>query len=337
MAWLAALTSIAILLPAGCGVAQATPTPTPPAAGPKGDAWAWDGAKWRQLGGPGPSPRYAAALAYDAQRKVFVLFGGQTAKGSSDETWIWAGTAWKAQSPAHKPPARRNSAMAYDPAHQAVVLYCGHIQGREEGEIGADTWTWDGTDWTEVDIGPGALGKRAGASMVTSRSNVVLFGGYYANAEYYGDAWTQDGKAWFRVDQDPRPAGRGNSAVAWNPTDASLFVYGGSGLNSAAGPGAGGLPLSDAWLLSGGKWSELKPSGPPALTYANAIWDQKGNRWIVLLGLSCPGPSDAAWAWDGMAWSKLASPGMSARWGAAVAQAPDGGALLFGGSDQSGC
>jgi hypothetical protein len=336
-AWLAVLTGIAIVLQFGCGGEQATPTPTPQAAGPKGDGWAWNSDSWKRISGAGPSPRYAEALAYDAQRKVFVLFGGQTAKGSSDETWTWDGAAWKLQSPVHKPMARRDAAMAYDPAHAVVVLYGGHVQGREEGDIIGDTWTWNGTDWTEVDVGPGGPGKRAGTSIVTSGSNVVLFGGHYWNVEYSADAWTHDGHAWSRVDRAPRPAGRASSAVAWNPTDASLFVYGGSGLNTSAGIGAAGTPLADAWLLRGSTWTELTGQGPPALTSASAIWDQKGKRWTVLLGMSCPNPSDAAWGWNGTAWSKLASPGMPARWGAAVAQAPDGRALLFGGSDQSGC
>ena len=337
MTWPAALAAIAILLPAGCGAGQTTAAPTPQASGPKGDSWAWDGAKWKEVAVAGPSPRYLAALAYDVPRKVFVLFGGQTAKGSSDETWTWDGTAWKTKSPAHKPLARTDAAMAYDPSRGAVVLYGGHVQGREEGDISGDTWAWDGADWTQIDVGPGAPGKRAGASLVTSGSDVLLFGGHYVNVQYYGDAWTLDAKAWSRVDRPPTPDGRGNSAVAWNPTDASMIVYGGSGFNSTAGIGAAGKPLADAWLWRGGTWTELKGQGPPALTAANAIWDQKGSRWMVLLGMSCPQPSDAAWAWDGRSWAKLASPGMSARWGAAVAQAPDGRALLFGGSDESGC
>lgn len=180
-------------------------------------------------------------------------------------------------------------------------------------------------------------GEREGTSLVTAENQVLLVGGRYTNAVYFGDAWTWSGKAWLRVDQDPVPPGRSSPAIAWNPASSSLLVYGGSGLNASAGGGAAGLPLADAWSLSGGKWTELKGSGPPALALANAIWDQKGNRWVVLLGISCPNPSDAAWGWDGNAWSKLVKPGMSARWGAAVSQAPDGRALLFGGSDQSGC
>lgn len=338
MAQLTAVTVVATLLFAGCGGAQATiPTPTSHVAGPQGDTWASEGVTWRRVAAGGPSPRYSAALAYDAKHKVFVLFGGQTAKGSSGETWTWDGTSWKAQSPAHKPSPRRSTAMAYDPERQVVILYGGLIEDPAEGKERGDTWTWDGTDWTEVDHGPGAPDVREGLRMVTAENQVLLFGGRIGNLQYFGDAWTWSGKSWSRVDQNPLPAGRSNSAVAWNPAGSSLLVYGGSGLNASAGPGAAGIPLADAWSLSGGIWTQLKGAGPPALSLASSIWDRKGNRWMVLLGISCPNPTDAAWAWDGSAWSKLASPGISARWGAASAETPDGRALLFGGDDQSGC
>ncbi|GAC1684810.1 MAG: hypothetical protein PVS2B1_04400 [Candidatus Dormibacteraceae bacterium] len=327
-----------ILLLVACGGSQATtPVPSPQRPGPQADTWTSDGAAWHRAAGTGPTSRYLASLAYDAKRKAYVLFGGQTAKGSSDETWTWAGTAWKAASPAHKPRPRRAAAMAYDPAHQVVVLYGGLIEDRSEGGPGGDTWTWDGTDWTLVDNGPGAPGKRAGPQLATAGNKVILFGGHIANVDYYNDAWTWDGKAWSRLDKGPKPAGRGNSAVVWNPSDSSLFVYGGAGFKASAGIGAQGEPLGDAWSLTGDAWTQLKGVGPPALYYANAIWDARSKRAIVLLGMPCPKPSDSAWGWDGKGWSKLAAPGMSARWGAAVAQDPDGKALLFGGSDESGC
>ena len=67
------------------------------------------------------------------------------------------------------------------------------------------------------------------------------------------------------------------------------------------------------------------------------MWDRGNQRVIVLLGLSCPNPSSAAWAWDGSAWTSVGPAGIPARWGAALAQDPQGHALLFGGSDQKGC
>jgi len=295
----------------------------------------WDGAAWHASKVSGPAPRYLAALAYDAQHHVYVLFGGQTAKGSSDETWTWDGTTWMAISPAHKPPPRRSAAMAYDPAHQVVVLYGGLIPDQSEGAEASDTWTWDGLDWTLVSEKTKAPGPREGPRMITAGSRVLLFGGRLGNAQYYADAWAWDGKTWSRVDRDPTPPGRANVAATWDPIDSSLFIFGGSGFNSSAGPGALGTPLGDAWSLTGGKWTQVNSSGPGRLAFANAMWD--GKKIVVLLGMPCPNPSGDAWGWDGKAWLKLASPGISARYGAASAESPDGKALLFGGSDEPGC
>jgi len=333
-----ALIAAAFLLVA-CGGSPSTaqPTPTPQTRGPLADTWTRDGATWHRANVTGPAPRYLAALAYDAQHNVYVLFGGQTAKGTVDDTWTWDGKAWKQMSPAHKPLPRRAAGMAYDPGHQVVVLFGGLIPDRAEGYEANDTWTWDGSDWTEVDAGPKLPAKRQGLSLITAGDRVMLFGGHAANAVYFGDAWSWDGRTWTRVDIGPSPPGRGSAAVAWDPADESLFVFGGSGFNPDGGPGAQGTPLSDGWILMHGHWTRLNGSGPGQLAYANAFRDRAGSRDVVLLGIRCPDPSDAAWAWDGKAWSKVVSPGIPARWGAALAQDKDGKALLFGGSNERGC
>lgn len=331
------LAALLVLL-AGCGGPQASgqSTPSPRQPGVLGDTWAWDGAAWHRAFTAGPAPRYAAALAYDAKRKVYVLFGGQMAKAISDETWTWDGKAWKAMSPAHNPGPRERAVMGFDSAHQVVVLFGGSRADRGHSYIMGDTWTWDGTDWTEVQTGLGVLGYRLGSRMITAGDRVILFGGR-SDADFSGDAWTWGGKTWSRIDKAPGPLGRANAAVSWDPVDSTLVVFGGIGLKDKFGAWVPGVPLGDAWSLSGAVWTQLNGSGPPALGSANAIWDASNKRTVVLLGIGCDKPSDAAWAWDGKAWSKLATPGMSARWSAASAQGADGKALLFGGSDQSGC
>jgi hypothetical protein len=337
----AARLAVMIFLLVACGGSQATTSRTPSTsaevAGPQADTWTWDGATWRRAAAAGPSPRYLAAMAYDPRHKVFVLYGGHTAEVASDETWTWDGSVWKAASPVHKPPARWAAGMAYDPGHQVIVLYGGRIVGHEEGDIGGDTWTWGGTDWTKIDVGPGAPGKRDGPQLAAAGNRVILIGGRYGNVDYFGDAWTWSGKAWTRVDHNPKPPGRAYPAVVWNPSDSALLVFGGIGIKAAGGAGAQGEPLDDSWSLTGTTWTKLKGSGLPTLAFAGAVWDVANKRPVVLLGMHCPNPSDSAWAWDGAAWSKLAAPGMSARWGAAVAQDADGKALLFGGDNESGC
>jgi hypothetical protein len=59
------------------------------------ETWTWNGAAWQKLQpAASPSPRMAHALAYDADRRRVVLFGGQTADATVEETWEWDGQTW---------------------------------------------------------------------------------------------------------------------------------------------------------------------------------------------------------------------------------------------------
>ena len=329
---------VAALLTTACGGAQVTAvaTPRPHSPGPLGDTWFGHVAAWRQPVGPHPTPRYGAALAYDGAHNKFVLFGGQSGSVSYDETWTFDSRTWKRESAPHKPPARREAAMAYDPTLRLVVLYGGLVANGAEGSEAGDTWTWDGTDWTEVSADNQGPRFRFGASMVTAGDRVIMFGGHVFNTSYFGDAWTLEGSKWKQIDRGPGPAGRGDAAVAWNARDSSLLVYGGLGIRTGAGPGNLGIPLQDAWSLRDGAWARLEVAGPPAQYAANAVWDPATHSVVVLFGMVCPNPVRDAWAWNGSAWSR-STVQVPARWGAAVAADPSGNVLLFGGDDETGC
>src|SRR2546427_3666444 len=183
----------ALVLLAGCGgsSSQSAATPTHRTPGPLADTWAWDGGAWHQAAKTGPAPRYSASLAYDVARGVYVLFGGQTARATSDETWSWDGKTWKALSPAHKPPPRRAAAMAYDPVHRVVVLYGGVVPDAAEGFDASDTWTWDGSDWTVAGRESPDPGAREGAPLVTAANGDLLFarGGPNLENDVYRADW----------------------------------------------------------------------------------------------------------------------------------------------------
>ena len=59
-------------------------------------------------------------------------------------------------SSAGQPPARSGAAMAFDAANGSVVLFGGQSRTRSLD----DTWTWDGTAWTQAH--PGDLAAPAG-------------------------------------------------------------------------------------------------------------------------------------------------------------------------------
>jgi hypothetical protein len=51
--------------------------------------WEWDGLRWTRIASAasGPSARTGARMAYDAARKVSILYGGD----GRDDTWSWDG------------------------------------------------------------------------------------------------------------------------------------------------------------------------------------------------------------------------------------------------------
>jgi len=327
---------LATLLFVACSSSAPAAGVTPHTLGALGDTWIRTGATWRQVIGPHPSPRYAASLAYDAARRAYVLFGGQNGSVSYDETWLFNGANWNQVLPAHRPPPRRGAAMAYDPQLKLVVLYGGVVPDRSEGSEASDTWTWDGIDWTEVSAGNDGPGPRDSPAMVTTGEGVILFGGHIGNTQYFGDAWNWDGKDWSRADHEPRPPGRGDPASGWNPSDSSLFVYGGLGLRPDSGPGNLGLALSDVWSLKNGTWSQLTGTGPPTTADGNAVWDQSAQSMVVMFGIVCPNPVADAWAYNGSVWAHSILP-VPARWRAAVAEDSRDRVVVFGGNDQPGC
>ena len=332
---------VAIALLSSCTSSQpAVSIPTPHTPGPLGDTWTRDRGAWHEHTLSGPSPRYLASITYDQARHDYVLFGGLTARGTSGETWTWDGRRWTLRRPAHSPPPRRGAAIAFDPVHRVVVLYGGLVPDQAEGTVAADTWTWNGNDWSEVggvDPGPG---RREDASMVSTPDGVLLFGGREFNTKYYGDVWSFDGAKWtFVIGNTPRgPSGRAAAAVVWNPAQEALLVFGGVARNAAAGPGAQGVPLADTWVLTPPGWVAVRPQGPPSLAFASALWDAAGNRVLVMFGMHCPDPVNDLWGWEGnVAWSKIGSVAAPARWGAAAAADGSGDLVVFGGDDQAGC
>src|SRR2546425_1564728 len=125
---------------------------TPSDTGLDGDTWTFDGQRWTQKNPlQSPMPRTQASAVYDMARHQIVLFGGTAFGGAGmNDTWIWDGITWTQQQPAHSPSLRYAAAMAYDPVTQRVVLFGGTVvTGGQAATPLGDTWTWDGSDWTQ--------------------------------------------------------------------------------------------------------------------------------------------------------------------------------------------
>jgi hypothetical protein len=103
----------------------------------------WDGTSWKQVATyrDGPFTSGVTFVGDPATHSDVVLTGDGT-------TWIWTGT-WKQEHPGTTPPIVSGATSAYDAATGQVVMFGGYgVTSRATG-LYDQTWTWDGSDWTQ--------------------------------------------------------------------------------------------------------------------------------------------------------------------------------------------
>ncbi|MDQ1711346.1 MAG: large repetitive protein [Frankiaceae bacterium] len=213
-----------------------------------------------------PSPRFGAAMAYDPVHRQVVLFGGFTDPDtgvSLADTWTWDGTAWtdvtppdppRALGPSVSPPARSGAAMAWD--GREVVLFGG---AGDTGPLLGDTWTWDGTGWTEQHPTASPPARSSGAAAWDGHE-VVLFGGWDPQngpgyGGDYGDTWTWDGTERTWTARSPRhtPSARKRPLMTYDRSRGAALLAG----------GANAVLRNDAWSYRDGDWTEVVPDCVP--------------------------------------------------------------------------
>jgi hypothetical protein len=95
-----------------------------------------------------PVYRSRYSMAYDAARRVCVVYGGYGPYGYTNDTWEYDGIEWTQKTPPHNPGRRSNVAMCYDSDRQKIMLW-----GTRNGEVGpadlSDLWEYDGVDWVQ--------------------------------------------------------------------------------------------------------------------------------------------------------------------------------------------
>ncbi len=153
------------------------------------DTWEFGDSTWTQRAMNGPPPaRWIHRMAYDVERGVTVMFGGAAAQDSLlADTWEWDGSTWT-ENTVSGPSARYGHAMAYDSINGVTVLFGGQTEIQFGQGVLGDTWTFDGTAWTELAIaGPS---PRSFVKMVydSARNRIVLFGGWNGT-QMVDDTW----------------------------------------------------------------------------------------------------------------------------------------------------
>jgi hypothetical protein len=154
-----------------------------------------------------------------------------------------------------------------------------------------DTWTWDGTTWTQ-DFPATSPSAREGMGMTydQSRGEVVLFGGYDGSGEL-GDTWTWDGTTWTQHFPATSPSARDGMGLAYDQARGEVVLF-------------DGIWIGDTWTWDGTTWTKQFPAtSPPARSLLSMAYDQARGEVVMLGGYGSSGPLGDTWTWDGTTWS----------------------------------
>ena len=274
----------------------------------------------------GPAGLSNAAMTNDSANSGSLLFGGEDNTGTFQSgTWVWDGTQWDQQSPTTSPTARINAALARTQSGTTNgALLFGGFDGTN---YLADTWTWDGTNWTEQSpaTSPPA---RAGATIEYFDGEVLLYGGYNGTS-YLNDTWLWDGTTWTEQSGTNPPA-RAYASMAEDTGYAfgtgALVLFGGYNGTSY---------LGDTWTYTTAGWTKQTPTtSPSARAYAAMAYNGTLAEPTVFGGYDGTNALADTWEYTGTNNWVEQSPTTNppARIDAAMADnSTDGQLVLFGG------
>jgi hypothetical protein len=150
-----------------------------------------------------------------------------------------------------------------------LILFGGYVGGADS----AETWAWDGTDWTLLPGGPPA---RESAMMTYDpvRHQVVLFGGQvFGFAGFLADTWIWNGSAWAKSNPATSPTARAYGATAWHDSIQQIVLFSG---DSAAFS-------NDTWMWDGTNWRQhAEPVSPATQWGSAATWDGARQQMVLL-------------------------------------------------------
>lgn len=242
--------------------------------------WEYDGASWYLVDTlHTPPARMWPGMAYDSDRGVMVLFGGQGDGGRLNDTWEYDGIDWTSVDTMNSPSPREGFGMVYDSCRQRILLFGGLT------DVGhsVETWEYDGTDWTLVAPSTSPPGRFLTAmAFDDQRCRAILFGGGTDSAgccDGLGDTWEYNGMDWSQRSPERSPPPRWAHDLAFDSVHGTVILFGGYGPEWPDGREWG-----DTWEYDGQTWAPLHLEQAPAAREQHVLVYDAGRDCTVLVG-----------------------------------------------------
>ena len=262
----------------------------PPTAEPRGPTPAVT------LAPPVPSPREMDEMAFDTVHNDVVMYGGtgfgSGAQTPSRETWTFDAGGWHLRHPVTNPNIDWGW-MTEDPVSGAIVL-TGFVP---PGDEVVETWTWDGTTWTNRGDLPTGNQLVVGMAAIPALEQLLLVTAPNSAQLTTDETWTWEGSSW-RLDAPviSLPVEGSTPVLVSDPAHRRVVAVFTGTANSRA----------ETWTWNGSNWSrlaanEVAPFDP--ITAAMAADPRTGDVLMYI------GEGDArvgsTWALGGATWTEV--------------------------------
>jgi hypothetical protein len=291
--------------------------------------YAFHNGGWSRLATtPGPTPRWGESLAYDSEDGYVLMFGGEASGGAATvtvNTWTFRGGTWTPHYfnvSGTEPAARTDAALVDDPAAGQVILFGGANYTSFGNYPGLnDTWAYDDGAWTRISSTDSPAPRvDAAAAYDPAAGEVVLFGGencteFGSCLRWFSDTWTYSDGNWTNISTDlsSHPAPRAAAAMAADPADGGVLLFGGE--YGELQPGCCGSDLrvfySDTWRFNGSAWANVtaRSSDSPSAWQWPSLADDTGDGYLLYFGTAVSGAVG-----DGLANTNAISYGQTWKW-----------------------
>jgi hypothetical protein len=261
-----------------------------------------------------PPARSGHSTVYDSADNRLIIFGGCSASCAPVLNDVWVLTnanglggtpVWTEVSPGGGPAPRTNSAVAYNPAENELIVFGGQDGSANPCSTFSDIWLLYNANglrgsglWISATTPEPPPAGQNGAASAYASGVLTLFGGLgmvngtCTATNEISQLIEITGTSFFIVGQSnpegATPSPRAFASIASDSINGRMLMYGGTD--------ASGDYLNDIWSFFGA-WSQITPKDtpPPARRGETAILDSVNQRMTIFGGDSGSGVLDDTW------------------------------------------
>jgi hypothetical protein len=192
---------------------------------PLHDTWEFDGTTWKQILADGPNV-IRPTLEYDPIRKQTIMIAAEPTKNTTQMyAWDPVNAKWNQLTPSLLPACALGGEMTWQSSNN-TILYTGAVCA--DSAVTEDTYEWDGTNWTKIDLLLFA-GRYFGSALTFDPDHqvAVLFGGANSAGALLSSTFTYANKTWISVGDSTYPLPRSLFAFTTDPARGVIDLYGG--------------------------------------------------------------------------------------------------------------